>query len=93
MKYSSPDSNWKLSSPNLQPYLRLGGIFSLLSIFLKADRFEPNSFKKGLFFGLVMQNGFITGFHKAKQCEITWKIALINTGLDLIKQKEEECCD
>lgn len=44
----------------------------------KAERFRPNSFKKRLLFGLVMQNGFITGFHKAKQA-MSWKIALINT--------------
>lgn len=77
MKYSSSDSDWKLFSSNLKQYLRLGGILSFQSIFFlkKTDRFKPNRIKKGLLFGLVMQNGFVTGFHKAKET-VTWKITL-----------------
>lgn len=63
--------------------------YFLSKYLFKADRFEPNRFKKWLLFGLGMQNGFKTGSHKARQT-VSWKIALINTKGQIWSNRRQE---
>lgn len=48
IKYSSPDSNWKISL-NLKPYLRLGWILSFQSIYLKQIDLNLTVLKSGYY--------------------------------------------